>query len=95
MPPGTVGPVSSYSLFSPRSSLALPRLVPATPAVCTGSNCFSPWEGKAIVLFPGFVWSSFLGVVSGALCLKHSRMELVCLQSQPEGGILRGTLSGV
>lgn len=50
---------------------------------------------KAIVAIPGFVWASFLGVVSGALCVGHSRMELVCLWPQLEDRAARLMLSGV
>lgn len=42
---------------------------------------------KVVVSLPRFVWSSFLSVVSGDLCLRHSGLGLVCLQPQLEGSI--------
>lgn len=52
-------------------------------------------EVKAVVSLPGFVWCSFLSVVTGALCLKHSRMELVALRPRLEGRIPQVILPGV
>lgn len=58
----------------PCSYQAATRQVPRLCGLPHCVHCFSllgPLEVKAVILLPGFVWSSFLGVVSGALCLKH------------------------
>lgn len=97
MPPGEgerERVASSQCSFSPGSSCGSPAPT-GCAALCTASRSWGPLQVKAIVSLTGSVSPSFLGVVSGDLCLRHSRMGLICLQPQLKCSILSVTLSGV